>query len=157
MAGKGQLNDRGSVNIVSTLVAMVIFGIFITGVLAQYARGAASSLQARSHAEGVAVLAWKASEYRSNGCPDVSTTTIPPVTTLGPDDLATIGGFGVTCIEIDRCWPPLPTGGPPPRPNVGPPASCPEPHELVQSRDITVSWGKADSAGRTLKHTIIGQ
>ena len=52
------------------LVMLMIIGV---GVLRQYAFAAASSLQARSHAEAVAVLTWKATEAQSaTDCSSIS-------------------------------------------------------------------------------------
>lgn len=146
------LRDRGTASLAAVLVSLVLLMIIAVGVLRQYAFAAASSLQARAHAEAVAVLSWKAAEYGANGCP-TTTPPIPPVTTLGPDKLTPPEGFRVTCVPVDVWWPPPLTATPSCNPYDAL-TKCAPFQELKPSLVISVSWGPVDSE-RTLDQTVV--
>ena len=133
-----------------SLVLLMMVGV---GVLRQYAFAAASSLQARAHAEAVAVLSWKATEAQSAAdCSSISTLPDAPIRQLGPDRLTPPEGFRVICQEVDVCWPPPPsTTAPAYDPTLMP---CGYLQDPFPSRTITVSWGPVDSE-RTLKQTVV--
>ena len=147
-----------------TLAAMVLFGIIAVSVLQQYSIAAVASLQARSHAEGVAVLSWKASEARSDDsafvmtyCVNASSPQPFPVETinqLGPDKLTPFDGFRVTCLVEAICWPPPPLPFPTST-TYSPSPPCPKDYQTeTPTRTISVSWGPVDG-GRTLRQTVV--
>ena len=143
MATPKRRNDKGNV-LVGVLVSVVLMGFVVSMSARQLMQGSLASLRARSHTEAVAVASWKAAEYRVSGCPDptdpndpTATTTIPPVVSLGPDELSTPGGFMVTCDPKYVEWPPI---DPPPTTLPGTP---PPPPVTVTKLDIAPSGAHA--------------
>lgn len=158
-------NDRGNV-LVGVLVSMVLMGFVVSMSARQLMQGSLASLRARSHTEAVAVASWKATEFRVSGCPDPTdpnnppaTTTIPPVFTLGPDELSTPDGFEVTCSEDFVEWPPVdppPTTlpGTPETPLTVPKFDTPPSGAHSSIVTVTVNWD-ARGSERSLQQSIV--
>ena len=159
---RSEPRDRGVASLAAVLVSLVMLMIIAVGVLRQYAFAAASSLQARAHAEAVAVLSWKAIEARTGTgtlfChpPPTPPATLPveKIDQLGPDKLTPPDGFRITCLEASVCWPPPVTTLPPPALPYDPEPPCDPSQQEVPSRTVSVSWGPEDG-GRTLEQTVV--
>ena len=125
----------------SVVMSMVIFGICLTAMLQNYARGTAAMWNGRVNQEATAVAAWHSAQWQQQGCP---TSPPPPVMTLAGRDVLPHEGFTVTCTKTaDVDWPPALVNGGTPGTDNG------------ESLTIAVEWSNRSHVSRSYEQVVL--